>query len=88
MQNEKELFPRRHFLKWSAASVAAAARPDLLRANCVAQEASASSAAERTPSAHLIMLRSAEMEVAIDPQNGLPWEYRLLKNNARLRGED
>lgn len=86
MQNEKELFPRRHFLKWSAAGLAAAATPGLFGSDGLAQETAPS--AERKPAAHLIMLQSAEMEVAIDPQNGLPWEYRLLRNKARLRGED
>lgn len=88
MQNEKDIFPRRHFLKWSAASAAAAASPGLFGTNSCAQEASGARSAERKASAHLIVLRSAEIEIAIDPQNGLPWEYRLLKNNARLRGED
>lgn len=88
MQNVKELFPRRHFLKWSAASLAAAAAPTLASPISSAQEAAAGASAERTHPAHPIVLRSAEIEVAIDPQNGLPWEYRLLSNNARLRGED
>lgn len=88
MQNEKDLFPRRHFLKWSTASLAAATSPAVFSLNSTAQEISGPASDVRTAPADPVMLRSAEMEVAIDPQNGLPWEYRLLSNNARLRGED
>ena len=88
MQNEKDVFPRRHFLQWSAASLAAAAAPALISTKTTAQEASPGALSERRAPAHRLLLRSAEMEVAIDPENGLPWEYRLLKTNARLRGEE
>ena len=86
MQNEKELFPRRHFLKWSAATIAAARAPGLLSEN--AQQLSSGQSAERTPPVHPVVLRSADLEVRLDAANGLPWEYRLLRKVARLRGED
>src|SRR5262249_43713310 len=37
---------------------------------------------------HPLILRSAELEVVLDPERGLPYEYRLLKNSSVLRGED
>ena len=88
MQNDNEVFPRRHFLKWSAATVAAASAQGLLAAKADAQAPAPNESAERTPPAHPVVLRSADLEVLLDPANGLPWQYRLLRNGAPLRGED
>ena len=88
MQNEKELFDRRHFLRWSSAG-AVAAGAQLSFPTALAEEtAPAPVTGDRAAPAHPVMLRSAELEVTLDPESGLPFEYRLVKNNARLRGED
>jgi Endo-alpha-N-acetylgalactosaminidase len=85
MQSDQELFNRRRFLEWSAAGAAAASAQSLF-SKASAQEPQPSG--ERQAPAHPITLRSSELELILDSGSGLPYEYRLLKNNARLRGED
>lgn len=85
MHDEPEYFSRRRFLQWSAAGVAAASAPVLLpRASAQTPE----SQAKRQPPAQAITLHSPELHVTLDAGSGLPYEYRLLKNHSRLRGED
>lgn len=83
MQSDEEVFTRRRFLEWSAAGIAAVGAQSTLGS---AQEAT--QPGERQAPEHPITLRSPELEVIMDPSSGLPYEYLLLKNNARLRGED
>lgn len=45
------------------------------------------SAARKAP-AHPAVLRSAQLEVILDRDDGLPYEYRLLSNQAVIHGED
>src|SRR5438067_11771161 len=37
--------------------------------------------------AHPVVLRSAQLELTLDGDAGLPYEYHLLANNAIIRGE-
>jgi len=85
MQDEQEFFSRRRFLQWSAVGAAAASAPSLLP---LASAQTPASTAERKPPTHSISLRSSELHVVLDSGSGLPYEYHLLKNNSRLRGED
>lgn len=85
MQSDQELFNHRRFLQWIAAG-AAAVGTQYRPTGASAQESPQHG--ERQAPAHPITLRSSEFEVVLDPDSGLPYEYRLLKNNARLRGED
>jgi len=85
MQNEQERFNRRRFLQWSAAGVTAAGIQSLLP---LASAQQSQPPGERKAPAHPVVLRSEDLEVTLDPAAGLPYEYRLLKNNSRLRGED
>jgi len=85
MQSDQEIFNRRQFLQWSTAGAAAVGAQSILAA-ASAQETQP--AGERQPPAHPVALRSADLEVILDPASGLPYEYRLLKNGSSLRGED
>ena len=89
MQSEEELFSRRRFLQWGISGVAAAGTELLVPATS-AQElpAAPSKASKLPPPAHPLILRSRDLEVVFDADRGVPYEYRLLKNNARLHGED
>lgn len=86
MQNEPELFSRRHFLRWSATGVAAVGAERLLP-SADAQDNSLPTG-ERQPPEHPLVLRSPELEVTLDAASGLPWRYKLVSSGAELRGED
>jgi hypothetical protein len=86
MQDDLEIFSRRHFLQWSTAASIALAGTSRLSADTGAEAAPVS--ARTQPPQHTVMLRSADLEVALDAVNGLPYSYRLTQNNATLRGED
>lgn len=43
---------------------------------------------ERQAPAHPVTLRSSRLEVILDRTDGVPFEYRMLSGNARLRGDD
>ena len=89
MQTDKELFDRRHFLRWSAAGLAAAGAQISLSDLRAEENASAAQVSgDRAAPAHPVILRSSELHVTLDPESGLPFEYHLLRGNARLRGED
>jgi hypothetical protein len=86
MHTEEEIFDRRHFLRWSATSLAAATAgiPTL---DAVADEEKQSLAPVGAPE-HVITLRSPELDIVLNGATGLPFEYRLRSNGAHLRGED
>jgi hypothetical protein len=89
MQPDDELLNRRRFLQWGISGAAAVgAQLVLPPASGQEQTAPQTSAGEAKPPAHPLILRSAELEVVLDPERGLPYEYRLLKNSSVLRGED
>lgn len=89
MQTDDELFNRRRFLQWGI-SGAAAVGAQLVLPTASGQEQSAPqvSPSEAKPSERPLILRSADLEVVLDPERGLTYEYRLLKNRSMLRGED
>jgi len=89
MQTDEELFNRRRFLQWGVSgAVAVGAQLLLPPASGQEQSAAPAAAGNPTPPTHPVVLRSAELEVILDPDRGLPYEFRLLNNNSRLRGED
>jgi len=45
-------------------------------------------AADRSSPAHPIVLKSPQLEVILDRDQGLPYEYRLLQNQSVIHGED
>jgi hypothetical protein len=81
MQNIDEALNRRAFLKLGAAGLAAVSAAPLL-ADGVAEEQGS-----RTAPLHPVMLQSTSMEVVLDPVDGVPFEYRLLKSGIRFLGE-
>jgi len=84
MQTEEELFNRRRFLQWTAAAgVITLGTEKLLQG----QEQD-KSAGTRQPPSGPIVLRSSDLEIILDPQHGLPYEFHLLQNGSRMRGED
>lgn len=42
----------------------------------------------RKPPVHPVVLRSGRLELVLDRDDGLPFEYRMRQNNARIHGED
>jgi hypothetical protein len=87
MQEELDRIRRRDFLRMGGSSVAAAGLSALLprtQAEAHAEEPTGT----RPAPAHPLVLRSGELEVTLDADDGLPYEYRLRSNGARLRGED
>jgi hypothetical protein len=47
----------------------------------------AATAARQAP-VHAVILRSPQLEVTLDRNDALPYEYRLLSNQAIIRGEN
>lgn len=93
MQDELEQIGRRGFLKLGGAGLAAAGISALWPGSesSLAQEPGGVpriSLTDRVRPTHPVLLRSAQLEVALDPDDGLPWEYKLRATNAKLRGED
>ena len=85
MQNESNEMRRRDFLRLSGASVAAAGLRTLLPA---ADGQTAEPTGTRSAPAHPVVLESDELEVTLDGDDGLPYEYKWQANGARLRGEN
>jgi hypothetical protein len=74
---------RRTFLKVSSASVAVlVSRPLLTEFEAVAELPA------RGKPVDPVVLRSSKLELVLDRKDGLPYEYRLLPDNERIRGED
>jgi hypothetical protein len=86
MHSDPQKFNRRHFLQWSSAGLAAAGADSLL-SSALGQQ-NANSSAERQAPAHPITLTSAELEVTLDAESGLPYAYHLRGTGSHLRGED
>lgn len=82
MQEAGSLIQRRAFLKLSGGAAAAVAIGDALPA--ASQPPAAGRRAQpRKP----IVLRSRQLEVVLDAQDALPYEFRLLPGGARIGGE-
>jgi hypothetical protein len=88
MQDESEYIRRRDFLRMGAAGVAAAGLDALLPACSEAQQQTAEFGGSRTAPAHPIVLDSDLVEVTLDGDDGLPYQYRHKPTGATLRGED
>jgi hypothetical protein len=73
---------RRKLLKFGAAGVAVAGSRNML-----SQLATASPQTRQAP-ARPVTLRSSSLELALDPQHGVPYSYRLTKSGIVFRGED
>ncbi len=87
MQQEDEQMNRRGFLRLGGAGTAAAGARALFPALLFGEE-SLVELTDRTAPVNPVRLRSSEMEVVFDRDDGLPFEFRLLENGAKLRGED
>ncbi|HUA97122.1 MAG TPA: endo-alpha-N-acetylgalactosaminidase family protein [Terracidiphilus sp.] len=87
MQEESNQIRRRDFLRLGAAGAAAAGLQTLLPA-CTAAAQAEEPTGTRSASAHPLVLRSTELEVTLDADNGLPYEYLWRPTGARIRGED
>jgi hypothetical protein len=83
MQSDEQFVSRRRFVQWGVSAGAEFLLPTT-STEAFAQPAAAGTVAP----AHPLFLRSAELEIVLDPDRGLPYKYRLLKNNSRLGGED
>ena len=90
MQDESEFILRRDFLRLGAAGAAAAGLNALLPSCAAAQEQSAEPepAGTRAAPAHPVVLQSDLVEVTLDGDDGLPYQYRYKPTGATLRGED
>lgn len=88
MQEELDRIRRRDFLRLSAVSAAAAGLESLLPRELIAAQTEEPSAGERTAPARPIVLRSDQLEVTFDGDDGLPYQYLWRASGARLRGED
>src|SRR5437879_4634310 len=87
MQQEHEQMNRRGFLRLSGAGAAVAGTKALFPTLLLGEE-SPPQLADRSAPINPVRLRSSEMEVVLDRDDGVPFEFRLLANGATLRGED
>lgn len=87
MQDEMDRMRRRDFLRLSATSVAVAGVDSLLSGKQITAQPEEPSGSRKAP-AHPVVLRSARLEVTLDADDGLPYEYRWKATSATLRGED
>src|SRR5438067_8741792 len=86
MQEDSGQLNRRTFLKLSSAAAAG-----LVGSNAYSQISAAENAGPlttRSAPENPIIVKSAELEVVLDRHDGLPYEYRLLRGNRRMIGED
>ncbi len=87
MQDEMDRIRRRDFLRLSGAGIAAASLHTLLPSP-LAQAQPGEPAGTRTAPAHPVSLLSKQLEVTLDGDDGLPYEYHWVATGAKLRGED
>ena len=85
MRNEFQSLNRRGFLLF--AGTAAGALPTLFRSRLFAQNDEAPHTDRPNPQ-NPVILRSAQLELTLDREDGLPFSYRLIGNGAVLRGEE
>lgn len=86
MQEETRLLDRRTFLKFTGASVAGLAGSNLYSQTPEPQNTGLLTT--RTAPVNPIIIKSTDLEVVLDRHDGLPYEYRLLRGNRRMLGED
>src|SRR3954463_16816675 len=86
MQEENDQLNRRTFLKFTGAAAAGlAGRSSFARS---AEGANEGSLNTRAQPSNPIILKSPDLEIALDRHDGLPYEYRLATGKRRMRGED
>ena len=86
MQEDTAQLNRRTFLKLSSAAAAG-----LVGSNAYSHIPAAENAGPltaRSAPENPIIVKSAELEVVLDRHDGLPYEYRLLRGDRRMIGED
>lgn len=86
MQEETDQLSRRAFLKFSgvaATGLAASKLSGQSTDNTQQQPLNT-----RPAPANAIVIRSSELEVVLDGRDGVPYEYRLIRGQRRMRGED
>lgn len=88
MQDQSETMRRRDFLRLSGTGAALAGLHSLRAAALLPAQTPEAPLGIRTAPAHPVILRSAQLEVILDGDDALPYEYRWLPTGARLRGED
>jgi len=81
-----EQLNRRIFLKLSGAAAVGLAGSKVYPQT--PEAANTGTLTSRSAPVNPIVLRSAELEVVLDRHDGLPYEYRLLRGNRRMLGED
>ena len=87
MQQEHEQMNRRGFLRLGGAGAAVAGTKALFPTLLFGEESPAQPT-DRSSPINPVRLRSSEMEVVLDRDDGVPFEFRWLANGATLRGED
>src|SRR4051812_11197356 len=80
---------RRAFLQIAGGALTALRHPELSAQASTPQNAAAAQNAvpTRRPPVRAIVLRTADLEVVLDREHGLPYEFRLRRNGARILGE-
>lgn len=86
MQEETDQLTRRTFLKFSGvAATGLATRTLTAQSSDNTQQESLNT---RSAPSNAIVIRSTDLELVLDGQDGLPYEYRLAPGQRRMRGED
>jgi hypothetical protein len=87
MQQEHEQLSRRGFLRLGGAGAVVVGAKVISPSQLFAEEKQVQ-LTERTPPANPVRLRSAEMEVVLDRNDGVPFAFHLSASGGTLRGED
>jgi hypothetical protein len=87
MQQEHEQLNRRGFLRLGGAGAVAVGTKAVLPSQLFAQEKPVQFT-ERTAPVNPVRLRSSELEIVLDQNDGVPFTFHLSTNGATLRGED
>jgi hypothetical protein len=87
MQEALDRIRRREFLRLSGVGVAVAGLHSLLPGP-LAQAQPGEPTGARTAPTHPMLLSSKQLEITLDVDDGLPYEYRWIATGAKLRGED
>src|SRR5262245_65943033 len=82
MREKEPGINRRRFIKLGGAGLAA------LASRSVWADIATTDLSTRSAPSDPIMLRSPALQMVLDREDGVPYEYRLPSINARLRGED